>query len=94
MLFHPPSWKAIAGQNDVQPSLHIPMVYERVAARPMLWEYRVLSIDLREEALSDAASLNELGDAGWLLVNVLEQQFSATKVHTCYYFVRPKEEGE
>jgi len=91
MLFPSLSWKSLAGQNDVQPSLHIPMVYEHVSASPLIWEYHILRIDVQEEALPDEASLNELGEAGWLLINVLEQRVSEKRLHMNYYFVRAKE---
>ena len=64
------SWGHFAGRDDVQPALHIPMVYESITASPQHWEYRVLSIDTREEALPDEARLSELGTQGWLLVSV------------------------
>lgn len=91
MLFHSSSWKTLAGQNDVQPSLHIPMVYERVPASPLLWEYHILSVDSREEPLPDEAALSELGGAGWLLVQVLEQRVNDKGSRITYYFVRPKD---
>lgn len=91
MLFTRSSRQKLAGQNDVQPSLHIPMIYERVPANPLLWEYRVLSVDTREEVLLDEARLNELGSQGWLLTNVLEQRLSESGARIHYHFVRPKE---
>jgi hypothetical protein len=91
MLFIQSARQRLAGQNDVQPSLHVPMVYERVPASPLLWEYRVLNIDTREEALPDETYLNELGTQGWLLINVLEQRVSETGSRIHYHFVRPKE---
>jgi len=50
------------------------MVYERVPAEPVRWEYRVLTVDAREEDLPDAVRLNELGAEGWLLVGMLVQR--------------------
>lgn len=91
MSFTTLSWKTFAGQSDVQPSLHIPMVYEHIPASPILWEYHVLNVDSREEPLPDEASLNELGKAGWLLVNVLEQRISEKGSRISYYFVRPRD---
>lgn len=85
------SWGQFAGQNDVQPALHIPMVYESIAASPQHWEYRVLSVDTREEELPDEARLNELGAQGWLLVSVLEPRQSSADGRVYYYFVRQKE---
>src|SRR5918911_926999 len=54
------------GQKDVQYSLPVPMVYEQVSAEPITWEYRVLTIDTREEPLPDDEQLNELGTKGWI----------------------------
>ena len=84
------SQKVFAGQNDVLPGLHVPMVYEHVPASPPEWEYHVLSVDTREATLPDETALGELGKQGWLLVGVLEQRGSF--VH--YYFVRQKTEVE
>ena len=77
------------GQKDVQYSLPVPMVYEQVSAEPITWEYRVLTIDTREEPLPDDEQLNELGTKGWILVGVLNLSESI-RVH--YYFVRQKKE--
>ena len=77
------------GQKNVQYSLPVPMVYEHVSAEPITWEYRVLTIDTREEPLPDDEQLNELGTKGWILVGVLNLSES-TRVH--YYFVRQKKE--
>ena len=85
------SWGHFAGQNDVQPALHVPMVYENIAASPQHWEYHVLSVDTREEELPNDARLNELGAQGWLLVGVLESRASETHVRVYYYFVRQQE---
>ncbi len=56
-----------SGQTDDRSAMHLPIVYENVPVPPIHWEYRVLTVDPREEALPDAARLNELGDEGWLL---------------------------
>lgn len=71
MTFH--TGNHLSEQKDVHSSIHVPMVYERVPAEPVRWEYRVLTVDGREEDLPDAARLNELGAEGWLLVGVLDQ---------------------
>ncbi len=60
-------------QGNVPGSLHVPMVYEQVTVEPAHWEYRVLTVDTREEDLPDAVQLNELGAQGWLLVGLLNQ---------------------
>src|SRR5260221_14679554 len=72
MSFH--TGEHLSGQNDVQNAVHVPMVYERVPVEPVRWEYRVLTVDAREEDLPDAARLNKLGAEGWLLVGVLDQR--------------------
>lgn len=55
-------------QKDVRIFPPVPMVYEQVPAEPQQWEYKVLIVDPREEELPGAEDLNELGNAGWLLV--------------------------
>ena len=87
MAFHKRTF--LSGQPDVHPALPIPMVYENVPVDPVGWEYRVLHVDTREEALPDAAQLNELGDQGWLLVGVLN---TGEGRHVQYYFVRQRNE--
>lgn len=87
----------MSGQKDERPSgLPLPIVYENVPLTPPVWEYDVLTIDTREDALPDAALLNEKGSQGWLLVAVVEHPLlmsertgkEARFVH--YYFVRQK----
>ena len=78
-----------SGQTDDRSAMHLPIVYENVPAPPIHWEYRVLTVDPREEALPDAARLNKLGDEGWLLAGVVDQKSNGT-VH--FYFVRQKME--
>ncbi len=82
----------LSEQRDIPASVHVPMVYEQVPVEPVRWEYRVLTVDTREEDLPDAVQLNELGAQGWLLVGVLDQKVSerGSKVH--YYFVRQRSE--
>lgn len=91
MLFNTSSWRHFAGQNDVPLTLHVPMVYENVPASTLHWEYRVLSVDTREEALLDEARLNELGAQGWMLVSVLDQRQAGSGGHVHYYFIRQQE---
>src|SRR5258707_821185 len=71
-------------------SLPIPMVYENVRVEPANWEYHVLTIDAREEALPDAARLSELGREGWLLVGIVDQGATGKNSLIHYYFVRQK----
>ncbi len=84
--FHKPT--IVYGQEDVRPALHIPMVYEQVQAEPASWEYQVLTIDAREEALMDAERLNELGSKGWFLVGMLDQGATGKSSLVHYNFVR------
>lgn len=79
-------------QRDVPNSIHVPMVYEQVAVEPAHWEYRVLTVDAREEDLADVDLLNELGSQGWLLVGVLDQGAPGRSPKVHYYFVRQKSE--
>jgi hypothetical protein len=64
----------LSDQKDVRFSVPIPMVYESVQPEPVRWEYRVLTIDTREEDLPTTDLLNELGNQGWLLVGILDQR--------------------
>jgi len=86
--------KNMLGQPDVRSSASLPMpiVYENTPLTPTLWEYRVLTVDLREEAAPDAALLNKLGNEGWLLISILDQQSSSSRSLVYYYFVRQKME--
>lgn len=83
-------YQSTFGQQDVRPMIPMPMVYENVPVVPTNWEYRVLSVDTRETALPDVATLNELGDQGWLLTGVLDQRSSTESTFVHYYFVRQK----
>lgn len=83
-------FRPMSGQQDVRPMIPMPMVYENVHVEPTRWEYRVLTIDTREMALPDAATLNELGVEGWLLIGVLDLQNSGVDTFVHYYFVRQK----
>ena len=67
---------------------YIPMVYEKFEPTPTRWEYHVLTIDTREQVLPDTTQLNELGNKGWILVNVVDQ---STSSHVYFYFVRQME---
>ena len=63
----------LSEQKDVRFSVPIPMVYESVQNEPLRWEYRVLTINVREEDLPSTEQLNELGNQGWVLVGILDQ---------------------
>jgi hypothetical protein len=80
----------LSEQPDVRRPLSVPMVYERVPMEPAYWEYHVLTIDAREEALPDVARLNELGREGWLMVRVLDQGATGRSSLVHYYFVRQR----
>ncbi len=90
MFVHVPSHRIMSGQTDDRLSLPLPMVYENVPVELPRWEYRVLTVDTREEALPDAEQLNELGAEGWSLVGVLEQSTSGKGSIVFYYFIRQK----
>ena len=77
-------------QPNTRFSLPIPMVYENVRVEPARWEYHILTIDAREEALPDAARLSELGREGWLLVGIVDQCATGRSSLIHYYFVRQK----
>lgn len=76
-------------QTPAQPfSLPMPIVYERVTERAR-WEYRVVSVDLREEPPLDEERLGALGAEGWLLAGAIQPPGTRDASHTIvYYFVR------
>jgi hypothetical protein len=82
----------MSGQTDVRSAMPLPIVYENVPVEPTRWEYRVVTIDVREEDLPDAARLNELGDEGWLLVGMVDQKSNERSGPVHFYFVRQKTE--
>ncbi len=73
-------------QKDVRMFPPVPMVYESMPPQALNWEYRVLSIDPRDKELPNVDMLDDLGNAGWLLVGVLP----ASEREMVYYFVRQK----
>src|SRR5579863_8835306 len=75
-------------QQGVRHTLSVPIVYERVPVEPLNWEYHVLTIDAREEALPDVARLNELGREGWLMIGAVDQRTTGKGSLVQYYFVR------
>ncbi|HEV2583910.1 MAG TPA: hypothetical protein VGT44_23855 [Ktedonobacteraceae bacterium] len=77
----------LSEQKDVKMYPLVPMVYEHVPAEPLSWEYRILSIDLREQDMPTVEKLNELGGQGWLLVGAL----NTDQRRVNYYFVRQKQ---
>lgn len=82
----------MTGQPEGHPRVFIPTVYEDQAAQPMRWKYHVLVIDTREQNLPGEATLNELGQEGWILVGLLDERATGrdSKVH--YYFARHSDE--
>lgn len=90
MFVSQPFHATLSGQTDDRFSIPLPMVYEQAPVTLPRWEYRVLAIDPREEALPDAAQLNELGSEGWVLVGVLDQRASGGRPVVLYYFLRQK----
>ena len=93
-------------QKDMRSFPPVPMVYEQVPVAAQQWEYKVLIVDPREKELLDSEDLNELGDAGWLLVgsvrggtilNPFDELGSVGRLRdgerqkVYYYFVRQKQ---
>lgn len=90
MFVHLPYRSIMSGQTDDRINLPLPMVYENVPVELPRWEYRVLTVDTREETLPDVALLNDLGAEGWSLVGVLEQRTSSSGSIVHFYFIRQK----
>ena len=93
-------------QKDIRMFPPVPMVYENVPIAAQQWEYKVLTVDTREEELPGVEALNELGNAGWLLVgsvrggttfNPFDELGSVSRLRdgekqkVYYYFVRQKQ---
>ena len=70
------------------PSLSTPIVFERSEPTPQRWEYRVVTIDPREEEPLGEARLAELGAEGWLLAGLLRHGAEHALARISYYFVR------
>lgn len=64
-----------------------PIVFE--PADPTRWEYRVVTLDPREESPLDAERLNALGAEGWLLATSVTLPAGQVIERIVYYFVRP-----
>ena len=82
-----PSRPRLTERADVHSNVHVPMVYEKVTT-PVRWEYYVLRVDPREEALPDTEQLNALGHEGWILAGMLDEQVASKSPYVYYYFVR------
>jgi hypothetical protein len=79
----------LSEQPPTQPfALPMPIVYERVNDRTH-WEYRVVTVDLREEPPLDEERMGALGAEGWLLAGAIQLPSAHDVAHTVvYYFVR------
>ena len=87
VMFVPPTSHPRMAEKPENRSTFIPMVYEKIDSVPTQWEYHVLTIDTREQALPDADQLNALGRDGWIMVSTLDQQRSGG-FQVLFYFVR------
>jgi hypothetical protein len=74
-------------QPGKQSGFFVPTVYEKESPVSP-WEYHVLGIDTREEALPDAEQLNALGKEGWIMTGVLDERASGKGSRVHYYFMR------
>ncbi|HEU5229385.1 MAG TPA: hypothetical protein VFU49_16325 [Ktedonobacteraceae bacterium] len=88
MFIVQPSRTLMAEHPEIRSSIHVPMVYEKVAAEPIRWEYHVLTVDTSEQALPTAEQLNELGNKGWVLAGMLDERASGKGNLVHFYFVR------
>jgi len=88
MFVLPHHYTRMSAGPEVRSSLPIPTVYEQVPARPLHWEYQVLSIETKETPFLSAENLNVLGKEGWMMVGLQDERATdrGTKVH--YYFMR------
>jgi hypothetical protein len=84
MPYYPPT-VLDAGLPFPQATPPMPIVYER--ADPPKWEYRLVTIDPREDEPLDESALAALGAEGWLLVGILQHPISE-RAHLLYHFVR------
>lgn len=89
MSFWSPGTRGVFSQPTPQPvGLPMPIVYERVTEQ-VHWEYRVVTVDLREEPPLDEERLSALGAEGWLLADIVQLPDAREATRTLiYYFVR------
>ncbi|GCE28247.1 hypothetical protein KDA_37310 [Dictyobacter alpinus] len=73
---------------EVRSSLPIPTIYEQPPVKQVQWEYHLLTINTREDALPDAEQLNALGSEGWILVSVVDERATGNGSRVYYYFTR------
>lgn len=73
------------------PSLPMPIIYERVESALQKWDYKVVTIDPREELPLDEQRLAAIGAEGWLLAGILQHPSERAVSRVSYYFVRASE---
>lgn len=73
---------------EVRSSLPIPTIYEQPPLKQVQWQYHLVTINTKEDALPDAEKLNELGREGWILVSVVDERATGSGSCVYYYFVR------
>jgi hypothetical protein len=79
-----------AGQDArSNPRPVLPLMVFEPASRPK-WEYRVVTVDPREEEPLGEARMAELGAEGWLLASFADLA-GHPRGRLFYYFVRPAE---
>jgi hypothetical protein len=66
-----------------------PIIFEE--APRARWEYRVVTIDPREEEPLGEERLSALGAEGWLLAGILPHPAERVVTRISYYFVRAAE---
>ncbi|HLG63632.1 MAG TPA: hypothetical protein VKY19_16950 [Ktedonosporobacter sp.] len=88
MFIVQPSRIRMAEHSELRSSIHVPMVYEKVAVEPSHWEYHVLAVDTSEQAPPTETQLNELGKKGWVLAGMLDERASGRGKMVHFYFVR------
>ena len=92
MHFQPYLRASLASEAKPASPPPTPIVFER--ADPARWEYRVVTIDPREDEPLDERALAGLGSEGGLLANILtlpSGQSGQTISRIYYYFVRQSE---
>ncbi len=72
-------------QAGFMPNQHasLPVVYEQLPVET--WQYRIITIDLRENAPLDEENLTPLGSEGWLLCGIVQPVGTSKLI---YYFLR------
>jgi hypothetical protein len=84
MPYYPPTVLDL-GLPFPQSTPPMPIVYER--ADPPKWEYRLVTIDPREDEPLDETALAALGEEGWLLVGILQHP-AGERAKLLYHFIR------